>query len=221
MEPMPAASAGWYARVDGGYNWFVTPDSSALAILRTPNSKMDGAWSVGGGIGYYFGTWLPRRHHGRSSLRCRKRETAIAIAAARTMSALQSSTSAARLCLPTSTMISIAAAASIRISAAASVSHTTRRHLCELTDPCGCTAGYDGKSSNSFAAAAMAGVSWRIRGGGTTYVGGLKDRPVAVSDGNALYLDFGYRFLYLGQAETGASSSHWRAKSVDSESQGH
>ena len=49
----------------------------------------------------------------------------------------------------------------------------------------------------------MAGVSWRIRGGETTYVGGLKDEPVAVSGGHALYLDVGYRFLYLGDVKTG------------------
>ena len=47
----------------------------------------------------------------------------------------------------------------------------------------------------------MAGVSWRIRGGETTYVGGLKDEPVAVSSGHALYLDVGYRFLYLGERQ--------------------
>ncbi len=61
----------------------------------------------------------------------------------------------------------------------------------------------DGGSSNNFAAAAMAGISWKIRGGETTYVGGLKDEPVAVSSGHALYLDFGYRFLYLGDVKTG------------------
>ena len=53
------------------------------------------------------------------------------------------------------------------------------------------------------AAAAMAGVSWRFRGGETSYVGGLKDEPVAVSSGHALYLDLGYRFLYLGDTQTG------------------
>lgn len=69
---------------------------------------------------------------------------------------------------------------------------------------CVCTTEFDGKSKDNFAAAAMAGVSWRIRGGQTTYVSGMKDEPVAVSSGNALYLDFGYRFLYLGDAETAA-----------------
>ena len=49
----------------------------------------------------------------------------------------------------------------------------------------------------------MAGISWKIRGGETTYVGGLKDEPVAVNSGHALYLDFGYRFLYLGDVKTG------------------
>ena len=25
MAPMPAASAGWYIRADGGYNWYTNP----------------------------------------------------------------------------------------------------------------------------------------------------------------------------------------------------
>jgi len=33
--------------------------------------------------------------------------------------------------------------------------------------------------------------------------GGIKDGPVAVSAGRNLYLDVGYRFLYLGETATG------------------
>ena len=68
---------------------------------------------------------------------------------------------------------------------------------------CDCEGAIEKGSSNNFAAAAMAGVSWRIRGGETSYVGGLKDEPVAVSSGHALYLDLGYRFLDLGDTRTG------------------
>jgi opacity protein-like surface antigen len=69
-------------------------------------------------------------------------------------------------------------------------------------------------SSNSFAAAGMAGFSWRLRGGETRYMGGgLKDDVVAVSSGNALYLDVGYRFLYLGDVKTGELA--WDSNEVD------
>ncbi|HEY8129415.1 MAG TPA: outer membrane beta-barrel protein [Hyphomicrobium sp.] len=200
MEPMPAASAGWYARVDGGYNWFMTPDFSA-GDLGTPDSKMGGAWSVGGGLGYYFGRGF-RGDITVDHLFDAEAQTGL----------LCSCTVVGTTKFDVSSTVVLAnlyydfnrgGRFNPYIGGGVGFSHNETSSV-QLTDPCGCTAGYDGKSSNSFAAAAMAGVSWRIRGGGTTYVGGLKDRPVAVSEGNALYLDFGYRFLYLGQAETGS-----------------
>ena len=86
-----------------------------------------------------------------------------------------------------------------------------------MTEDCGCEGTINKGSSNSFAAAGMAGISWKIRGGETRYVGGLKDEPVAVSSGNALYLDFGYRFLYLGDVKTGDITWDNAAATVDPE----
>ena len=37
-------------------------------------------------------------------------------------------------------------------------------------------------------------------------MGGIKDGPVAVDSGRGLYLDVGYRFLYLGETATGPVS---------------
>jgi opacity protein-like surface antigen len=85
-------------------------------------------------------------------------------------------------------------------------------------DGCGCSGSFAKGSDNHFAAAAMAGVSWRIRGGEPMYVGGgLKDEPVEVSSGHALYLDFGYRFLYLGSVTTGDLVWNGSSQGVDPE----
>jgi opacity protein-like surface antigen len=54
MAPMPAPSAGWYLRADGGYNWFTTPGVETEGYSAY-DTKLDGSWSVGGGIGRYFG----------------------------------------------------------------------------------------------------------------------------------------------------------------------
>src|SRR4051812_2635221 len=54
MAPMPAPSAGWYARIDGGYNWYMNPSIDVEGFGPTTNTSIDGAWSVGGGIGHYL-----------------------------------------------------------------------------------------------------------------------------------------------------------------------
>ena len=70
-------------------------------------------------------------------------------------------------------------------------------------EDCGCTVGTIESGSNTeFAAAAMAGVSITLRHG-EQVMGGIKDAPVIVDTGRKLVLDIGYRYLYLGDAETG------------------
>jgi opacity protein-like surface antigen len=200
MEPMPAASSGWYARVDGGYNWFTSP-SFSFPGYGTANSKEDGAWSVGGGIGRYFGDRL------RGDV---------------TVDYLFNSNAATSLLYPDGDTVGSSRFDLSSTVVLANLYYDFNRggrfnpyigggigyaHNSTSSGSftgCGCTDAFGGKSTDNFAAAAMAGVSWRLRGGGTTYVGGLKDAPVAVNEGHALYLDFGYRFLYLGDAETAA-----------------
>lgn len=74
-----------------------------------------------------------------------------------------------------------------------------------VTDECGCGIGtIDSGSSTNFAAAAMAGLAITLRTGETVVGGGMKDAPVVIETGRKLSLDIGYRYLYLGDAETGA-----------------
>ena len=49
----------------------------------------------------------------------------------------------------------------------------------------------------------MAGFSAKLRGGESVQEGSFKDAPVQGSSGRNLYLDVGYRFLYLGETATG------------------
>ena len=199
MEPMPRASAGWYIRADGGYNWFGSP-SMSFSGREVGDTSQDGAWSVGGGIGRYFGRGF------RGDI------TIDHIFDSTTESSLFYSpgnlVGTARFDLSSTVVLANLYYDFNRggrfvpyIGAGIGFAHNSTSG--GTFEQCGCTSEFDGRSTNNFAAAAMAGVSWRIRGGQTTYVGGgMKDEPVAVSSGNALYLDLGYRFLYLGDAQT-------------------
>ncbi|HVZ04660.1 outer membrane beta-barrel protein [Hyphomicrobium sp.] len=202
MAPMPAPSAGWYARVDGGYTLFTDPTIDAGGtITRTTNTGIDNAWSVGGGIGRYFGRGF------RGDI---------------TVDHLFDATTEGSMYCECGTFLgdakfdfsSTVLLANLYydfnrggrfvpyIGAGIGWAHNeTSSGTVDVA--CGCEGSIAKGSSNNFAAAAMAGFSWRIRGGGTTYVGGMKDEPVAINNGHALYLDVGYRFLYLGDAQTG------------------
>ena len=77
-----------------------------------------------------------------------------------------------------------------------------------VTDPCGCLTGtIAGDSNTHVAGAAMAGFSMKLRGGEQAVQGSFKDGPMTVDTGRGLYLDVGYRFLYLGEAATGPISA--------------
>jgi opacity protein-like surface antigen len=201
MAPMPAPSAGWYLRADGGYNWYQNPSIEMNYGFEAHDTKLDGAWSVGGGIGRYFGNGfrgdITVDHLFNANLNS-------------TFCGCDGTADHAQFNFSSTVVLANLYYDFNRggrfvpyIGAGVGFAHN-ETGAGSIAGPCGCEDGSINKgSSNSFAAAAMAGLSWRIRGGGTTYVGGMKDEPVAVSSGHALYLDFGYRFLYLGDVNTG------------------
>jgi opacity protein-like surface antigen len=199
MAPMPAPSAGWYLRADGGYNWFTTPGVETEGYSAY-DTKLDGSWSVGGGIGRYFGNgfrgditvdYLFDSYVNSTFCDCFG-------GASHAQFDFSSTVVLANLYYDFNRGGRIVP----YIGAGIGFAHNETSSG-SMTQDCGCTGRIGGDSSNSFAAAGMAGVSWRIRGGGTTYVGGMKDEPVAYNSGHAIYLDFGYRFLYLGDVRTG------------------
>jgi opacity protein-like surface antigen len=201
MAPMPAPSAGWYARVDGGYNWYTNPNIGMDQGFTTYDAKMDGAWSVGGGIGRYFGRGF------RGDITVDHLFDADTETSMRTFD--DCCHGVAKFDFNSTVVLANLYYDFNRggrfvpyIGAGIGFAHNETSSGTVATD-CGCDGIIAKGSSNQFAAAAMAGISWRIRGGETTYVGGMKDEPVAVSSGHALYLDVGYRFLYLGDVKTG------------------
>ncbi len=216
---MPAPSAGWYARVDGGYNWFMSPSVSfGDSEIRTSNTKEDGAWSVGGGIGRYFGSYF-RGDITVDHLFDSKTETDAYCHCDIFLGHGKFDVSSTVVLANVYYDFNRSGRLNPYIGGGIGFAHNEISGG-QFSDNCGCTDNFGGKSTNNFAAAAMAGVTWRIRGGGTSYIAGLKDGPVAVNDGHALYLDFGYRFLYLGEAKAddfymGAAEENVSPKSKD------
>lgn len=192
MEPAATGPSGWYARVDGGYAWYNKPGMDVDGFT-THDTDMSGAWSVGGGIGRYFGRGF------------RGDVTVDYLFDATTETALGGGEDAARFNFNSTVVLANlyydlnrGARFMPYIGGGVGFAHN------EISSGAIDSGSIGDGSSNSFAAAGMAGFSWRLRGGETRYMGGgLKDDVVAVSSGNALYLDVGYRFLYLGDVKTG------------------
>jgi opacity protein-like surface antigen len=199
MAPMPAPSAGWYLRVDGGYAWYTNPDIEVVGF-ETRNNSMDGAWSVGGGIGRYFGRGFrgditvdhlfdAKTEGSLFECDCFVGDAKFDFSSTVVLANLYYDFNRGGRIVP-------------YIGAGIGFAHNETSSGTVET-PCGCDGTFDKGSSNNFAAAAMAGFSWRLRGGEPMYVGGMKDEPVAVGSSRGLYLDVGYRFLYLGDVKTG------------------
>jgi len=199
MAPAAAGPSGWYARVDGGYAWYNRPGFD-LDGFSARDTNMGGAWSVGGGIGRYFGSSGFRGDVTVDYLFDAASETALAGDAA------QFNFNSTVVLANVYYDLNRGGRFRPYIGGGVGFAHN------EVSGGAIDSGSIGGGSSNSFAAAGMAGISWRLRGGETRYMGGMKDEPVAVSSGNALYLDVGYRFLYLGDVKMGDVA--WDANEV-------
>lgn len=211
-EPVATGSSGWYIRADGGYAWYANPSIELDQGFTAHNTKMDGAWSVGGGIGRYFGNgfrgdvtvdYLFDADINSTFCGCdgTAHNAQFDFSSTVVLANLYYDFNRGGRFVP-------------YIGGGIGFAHNETGSG-TVTDECGCEGSIAKGSTNNFAAAAMAGISWKIRGGETRYVGGLKDEPVAVSSGNALYLDVGYRFLYLGDVKTGDIAWESSSATVD------
>ncbi|MFA5955770.1 outer membrane protein [Hyphomicrobium sp.] len=194
MAPMPAYTRKWYIRADGGYSWYPTP-SISLGDFDNHSTKSNGAWTVGGGIGQYY-AWGFRGDITVDHMFDATSETNFDFGSSRldfnsmvVLANLYYEFNRGDRFVP-------------YIGAGLGYAHN-ETNSGTVVDGTG-TSSFGGKSTDNFAVAAMAGVSWRLWGGRTMYVSGSSkdDEPVQVNTGNAVYLDFGYRFLYLGDAKT-------------------
>ncbi len=205
---MPYAASGpsWYARIDGGYSSYDDPTVTENGIYDLTETGIDSSWSVGGGIGRYFGNGfrgdVTVEQRFETDVSASLPDPAATLPGTRQFG-LKSTVVLANLYYDFDTGSRFTPYLGVGLG-------VTRNKTTEGTvDDCGCVTGtIESGSDTHVAGAAMAGFTTRLRGGETTVQGGsIKDGPVTVSAGRGLYLDVGYRFLYLGEVATGPVST--------------
>jgi opacity protein-like surface antigen len=200
-----SASPAWYFRLDGGYAAY---DANSVFIEGFTDSPgfisdsldVDNGWSIGGGIGKRFGNWradVTLEHRFNTDIE----GTVEACCTATVATNFNSTVGLLNVYYDFNRGGRITPYLGAGIGFA-----YTKTSVGDVDMVCGaCTfLGYsESATKTNFAAAAMAGLSVKLRGGETHYMGGIKDGPVAVSSDRALFLDVGYRFLYLGDVKSG------------------
>jgi opacity protein-like surface antigen len=210
--PYQAPHRSFYVRVDGGYSWNKTPDitetmtcGSCTQTFDMINTSYDDTWTIGGGIGMNFtnrirgdltydyrfdrdvsGEVVGSGHFGMDGVRDFGLKSHLFLAN------LYYDFDFGRRFTPY-------VGGGIGFA-----SHKTGAGT--VTDPCGCViATIDEGSNTEFAAALMAGVSIKLWGGEQQIEGGgMKGVPMYVDSGRKVSLDIGYRYVWMGDAETGA-----------------
>lgn len=200
------APRSWYLRADGGYSFYDTPsitENYCGCEYDLVDTDIANTWSVGGGIGMYFG----RGFRGDITVDHRFESDVSGYLADGPLPGtrefgLSSTVALANLYYD---FDYFGGRFTPYIGGGVGVSYNTTSSGVAVGDcPCGGGDGIiAGHSQTEFAAAAMAGVSWKLRGGDQVVQGSFKDGPMVVNTGRALFLDVGYRFLYLGDAATG------------------
>lgn len=194
MAPMPQFTWKWYIRADGGYTWYPTPGMT-FSDFDNHVTKSGGAWTVGGGIGQYY-AWGFRGDITVDHMFDAKNETDFDFGSTRLK--FNSTVVLANLYYE----FNRGARFVPYIGAGIGWAHNETDSGTVIDG--GGASSFSGRSTDNFAVAAMAGLSWKLWGGRSMYVSGsTKDSdPVEVNTGRAAYLDFGYRFLYLGDVKT-------------------
>ena len=195
--PGQAGAPSWYARVDGGYSVFDDPSMTEAGIYDLTETSIDSTWSFGGGVGRYFGngfrgdlTW---DHRFEADAEGNLADHYATLAGVRKFG-IKSDVFLANLYYDFNEGSRFSPYLGVGLGVTRN--KTTRGTV----ETCGCTGGeIDEGSDTHVAGAAMAGLSYRLRG--NDY-----DANGARGGGSSrnLYLDAGYRFLYLGSVETGA-----------------
>ena len=200
--PMQPASPSVYLRIDGGYGIHDDPVMVEDGIYDLTNTKIDGAWTLGGGIGRYFTNTIRADvtydHRFEADVEGTLGDGHASLPGVRSFG-LESDVVLFNAYYDFNRMGRFSPYLGVGLGV---VHHQTSAGT--VSNDCGCVGTIDEGSSTHVAGALMAGFSTKLRGGETTYMGGIKDGPVAVDSGRALYLDVGYRFLYLGETATGA-----------------
>ncbi len=200
-EPV-APSSSIYLRIDGGYGVYDDPVMVENGIYDLVNTEIDGAWTLGGGIGRYFTDSfradVTYDHRFESHAQGDLADNVATLPGTRKFG-LESDVVLVNAYYDFNRTGRFSPYVGLGLGI---VHHSTA--LGTVSNECGCVGTIEEGSSTNVAGAVMAGFSAKLRGGEAVQQGGIKDAPVSVSSGRNLYLDVGYRFLYLGETATGA-----------------
>lgn len=201
----PSTPSSWYVRIDGSYSHYDDPIMVEDHIYDLVDTGIGSTWAIGGGVGRYLGNGF------RMDVTYEHRFEADATGFLDNHYAdlngtrefgLKSNLLLANLYYDFNQGGRFSPYLGVGLGY---VRHETTAGT--VVDTCGCTGTIDGEKNGSVAAALMAGFTVNLTAGrGSEMVsrGSTKDAPVYVTSNRGLMLDFGYRFLYLGDATTGA-----------------
>lgn len=197
---MQQSAARFYLRADGAYASYDRPTIDIDGKFDMYNTKMDGSWSAGGGVGYYINkNWradftLEQRFNSDVSGSYLYNNGGAPVTSDGKFG-LKSTLGLFNIYYDFDTRSRFTPYLGAGLGW---VDHKTSTG--SFTDSCGCLSTIDSGSKSSVAGALMAGVAINLTGRGPAAGTGEGGGDTARN----LYLDLGYRFLYLGDAETGA-----------------
>ena len=179
--PAVATHPSWYVRLDGSYSNYDTPKITEDHVDTLTEPNIDNSWAFGGGVGKYFTDSirgdLTYERRFEADVRGNLAHPAATLPGLRSFG-LQSDLLMANLYYDFGDRAHFSPYIGIGLGA---VHHKTSAGTVES---CGCASGEIDKGSGwDFAAAFMAGFSVNMK--------------------HNLHLDAGYRFLYLGEVDTG------------------
>lgn len=207
--PAPEAMAGpssgsWYLRVDGAYSSYDDPIMVEDHIYDLTDTSIDGAWSLGFGVGRHIGQGfrfdVTYDYRFEADVSGRINNHNASLNGTREFG-LKSNLILGNLYYDFNQGGRFSPYLGVGLGW---VQHKTTEG--SVVDTCGCTGTITSETSDSVAAAFMAGVTVNLTAGrnqGVNYAGSTKDAPIIVSNNRGLLLDVGYRFLYLGDAKSG------------------
>jgi opacity protein-like surface antigen len=206
IAPMQTAGTGWYFRLDGGYALFDRPSIVDGGTTDLTSTEINNTWSLGGGVGYHFSrnvrADVTYDHHFAGDVQGVQFYTIPTTTTPSNLTAHASLTSDVVLAnlyydFDTGSRFTPYIGAGLGFA-----HHQVGGGGIDNDCSCAFTGSIGAGGSDHVAGALMAGASYQVWGGPAFAYGSTKD--VYMPSSRNLSLDLGYRFLYLGQTQTGA-----------------
>jgi opacity protein-like surface antigen len=201
---MAQSAARFYIRADGSFAQYDRPQITEDHIYDLVDNRIGSNWSAGGGIGYYFNknirADLTYEHRFNADVSGSIIDPHATLGGSRSFG-LKSDLYLANLYYDFDSRGRFTPYVGAGLGW---VDHKTSSGT--VVDGCGCTGTIASGSGSSVAAALMAGVAVNLTGRGAP--AGSGDGYGGGDAARNLYLDIGYRFLYLGDVSTGAVTAN-------------